>query len=52
MDKKKIYIVSGASGHLGNTVVRKLLQKGESVRCLIMEAEGFLDQPFYSGARH
>ncbi|MDD2427806.1 MAG: NAD-dependent epimerase/dehydratase family protein [Eubacteriales bacterium] len=38
-NKKTIYIVSGASGHLGNTVVRKLLQKGETVRCLIMEAE-------------
>ncbi|NLV99151.1 MAG: NAD-dependent epimerase/dehydratase family protein [Clostridiaceae bacterium] len=39
MSKEKIYLVSGASGHLGNTVVRKLLQKGENVRCLIMEAE-------------
>lgn len=39
MNKNIIYIVSGASGHLGNTVVRKLLQKGENVRCLIMEDE-------------
>lgn len=39
INKKTTYIVSGASGHLGNTVVRKLLQKGENVRCLIMESE-------------
>ncbi len=54
MDKETIYVISGASGHLGNTVVRKLLQKGENVRCLIMEAERpealqGLDCEVYSG---
>lgn len=37
--KNKIYLVTGASGHLGNTVVRKLLQNGERVRCLIVEKD-------------
>ncbi len=38
-EKEKIFLVTGASGHLGNTVVRRLLQEGEEVRCLIMEEE-------------
>lgn len=33
------YIVTGATGHLGNTVVRKLLLAGERVRCLVLEGE-------------
>lgn len=33
------YIVTGATGHLGNTVVRKLLLAGEYVRCLVLEGE-------------
>lgn len=38
-ENNKIYLVTGASGHLGNTVVRMLLQNGERVRCLILEKE-------------
>ena len=29
---KSIYIVTGACGHLGNTIVRQLIDRGESVR--------------------
>lgn len=29
---KSIYIVTGACGHLGNTIVRKLIDRGETVR--------------------
>ncbi|MDO5016311.1 MAG: NAD-dependent epimerase/dehydratase family protein [Eubacteriales bacterium] len=35
----RIYLVTGASGHLGNQVVRRLLDRGEEVRCLIVEEE-------------
>ncbi|HZK29164.1 MAG TPA: NAD-dependent epimerase/dehydratase family protein [Clostridia bacterium] len=37
--KKKIWLVTGASGHLGNNVVRKLLQQDELVRAFILEKE-------------
>lgn len=37
--KERIWLVTGASGHLGNTVVRKLLAKGEAVRAFILEKE-------------
>ncbi|NLZ71700.1 MAG: NAD-dependent epimerase/dehydratase family protein, partial [Clostridiaceae bacterium] len=36
---KRIYLITGATGHLGNTIVRMLLQQGESIRCLILEDE-------------
>lgn len=36
---QRIYLVTGASGHLGNQVVRFLLDRGEKVRCLIVEKE-------------
>lgn len=29
------YLITGAAGHLGNTIVRKLLERGESVRALL-----------------
>lgn len=37
--KEKIWLVTGASGHLGNTVVRKLLAQGQKVRAFILESE-------------
>ncbi len=36
---KKLYIVTGAAGHLGNTIVRKLIEKGEKVRGLVLRGE-------------
>ncbi|MEG1557874.1 MAG: SDR family NAD(P)-dependent oxidoreductase [Oscillospiraceae bacterium] len=32
----EIYLVTGAAGHLGNTVVRKLLDSGKKVRALVL----------------
>ncbi|NLB27668.1 MAG: NAD-dependent epimerase/dehydratase family protein [Clostridiaceae bacterium] len=37
--KERIWLVTGASGHLGNTVIRKLLSEGERVRAFILEKE-------------
>lgn len=36
---KRIYIVTGAAGHLGSTIIRMLLQRGETVRGLILPTE-------------
>ena len=36
---KKIYLVTGATGHLGNTLVKKLLERGECVRALTLAGE-------------
>lgn len=33
---KRIYIVTGAYGHLGSTIIRKLIEKGAAVRALIL----------------
>ncbi len=38
-EKDRIWLVTGASGHLGNTVIRKLLSRGEEVRAFILEKE-------------
>lgn len=35
----KLYIVTGAFGHLGNTLVKLLLNRGEHVRCLALPTE-------------
>lgn len=35
--RKQRYLVTGASGHLGNVLVRKLARKGKEVRCLFQE---------------
>lgn len=37
--KKVIYIVTGAAGHLGSTVVRKLLALGKTIRTLVLPYE-------------
>jgi dihydroflavonol-4-reductase len=34
-----MYLVTGATGHIGNVLVRKLLEKGEKVRTLIWRGE-------------
>ena len=36
---KKLYVVTGANGHLGNTIVRLLSERGEKVRGLILPNE-------------
>ena len=37
--KERIWLVTGASGHLGNTLVRKLLAQDQKVRALVLEEE-------------
>lgn len=36
---KRMYIITGVSGHLGNTVAKKLLAQGEHVRGLILPGD-------------
>ncbi len=36
---KKLYVITGAAGHLGNTIIRLLSQKKQSVRGLILPSE-------------
>ena len=36
---KDIYLVTGAAGHLGNTIIRKLLEREENIRALILPGE-------------
>ncbi len=36
---EKLYVVTGAAGHLGNTLVRMLAAKGEEVRGLLLPGE-------------
>lgn len=33
---KQLYIVTGANGHLGNTIVKQLVAEGKKVRCLVL----------------
>ena len=49
---RKLYIVTGANGHLGNTIVRQLKKRGEEIRGLILPTETATDQPgvtYYKG---
>lgn len=49
---RPLYIVTGANGHLGNTIVRQLRKKGEEIRGLVLPAETAEDQPgitYYKG---
>ena len=34
-----MWLVTGATGHVGNVLVRKLLERGEKVRALILPGE-------------
>lgn len=36
---KKVFIVTGAAGFLGNTIVRKLLEQKQEVRALVLEQD-------------
>ena len=38
MDMKRLYLVTGAYGHLGHTIVDELLARGEEVRGLARSA--------------
>jgi dihydroflavonol-4-reductase len=40
MNHRKIYIVTGAGGHLGGQVVRRLLAEGKAVRAFLLPGEG------------
>lgn len=39
MERKNMWLVTGATGHIGNVLVRKLLERGEKVRALILPGE-------------
>ncbi len=36
---KELYLVTGAKGHLGNTIVKKLISEGKKVRALILPTD-------------
>ena len=36
---KNLYVITGADGHRGSTIVRRLLEKGERVRGLILPGQ-------------
>lgn len=35
----ELYLITGAAGHLGNTLVRKLSEQGRHVRALVLPGE-------------
>ncbi len=41
--ENKLYLITGAAGHVGNTLVRELLARGAQVRGLILPAEKSMD---------
>lgn len=42
---RKLYIVTGANGHLGNTIVRQLKKRREEIRGLVLPTETAENQP-------
>ena len=32
----RIFLLTGGTGHLGNTLIRQLLDQGEEIRCLVL----------------
>ena len=42
---KKIYVVTGANGHLGGTLVLMLSKRGETVRGLVLPGENPVPLP-------
>ncbi|MEA4895874.1 MAG: NAD-dependent epimerase/dehydratase family protein [Oscillospiraceae bacterium] len=38
-----LYLVTGATGHLGNTIIQKLISKGERVRALVLPEDRLLE---------
>ena len=40
---RRLYLVTGAAGHLGNTVVRMLAEKGKKVRSLVLPGEKHIE---------
>lgn len=41
---KQLYLVTGAAGHLGNTVIKLLVQAGQSVRALVLPQDAHAKQ--------
>ena len=39
MDRNKVYIITGANGHLGNTIIRLLKDGSDEIRGLILPSE-------------
>lgn len=39
MKKETVYIITGANGHLGSTIIRQLAEAGETIRGLILPGE-------------
>ena len=35
----RIYLVTGAAGHLGNTIIRQLRAEGQNVRALVLPGD-------------
>ena len=51
----RIYLVTGAAGHLGSVVTRQLIEKGETVRTLVLPGEKYIPQEaqtFYGDVRN